>query len=205
MLAHNVEQFREIDREILEQVHEGRLTEAGRLLVNAYGGEVLGTCIARTGDEALGEDAAQDALARALRALPDYRGSAGLRPWLHRIAANRCIDLLRSQRSRTTRVVDGFSLEMLPSAEQPCRLEECQQEAERRLRLAAVRDALAAVKEPDRTWLELHYTHGTSYDELAESEGLSRAAVKQRIWRAVKKVRELVARDPRLLPDGGEV
>ena len=70
--------------------------------------------------------------------------------------------------------------------------EEAQDRSER---LSEVRQVLASVKEPDRTWLELHYTHGVSYDDIAEEAGLSRAAVKQRIWRAVKRVRSAVARD----------
>ena len=61
--------------------------------------------------------------------------------------------------------------------------------------LVRARAALDTIKEPDRTWLELHYTHGVSYDDIAEDAGLTRAAVKQRIWRAVKKVRSQLVKD----------
>ena len=177
------------DAKILRLAREGDRREAGRLLVEAYGGEIIGTCVSRMGCQESGQDAAQDAFARALVALEDYRGTGGLRPWLHRIAANRCIDLMRSRRSRLIKRADGAVLDELPAPAGPMPLEEAEVRADRHRQLAVVRSALDAVKEPDRTWLELHYTHGVSYDEIADEAGLSRAAVKQRIWRAVKRVR----------------
>ncbi len=189
----DVTRYRAIDGRVLALVHEGRMAEAARLLMESYGGEILGACIGRLGDRAQGEDAAQDAMVRAVQALPSYRGTAGLRPWLHRIAANRCVDLLRARKSLRQRVVDGYELEHLPGPEVELPSERAEEARERAATVARVRAALARVKEPDRTWLELHYTHGVSYDDIAADAGLSRAAVKQRIWRAIKRVRALLA------------
>ena len=183
-----------MDAKILRTAREGQRREAGRLLVEAYGREITGTCISRMGNREGGEDAAQDAFARALVSLESYRGSAGLRPWLHRIAANRCIDLLRSSRSRLVRRADSANLEDIAAPTGPMPVEQAEVVADRSRQLRAVHGVLASVKEPDRTWLELHYTHGVSYDEIAEEAGLSRAAVKQRIWRAVKRVRAGLSR-----------
>ncbi len=182
-----------MDTRILEHAHQGRRREACRLLVQAYGSEIVGTCISRMGSAAAGEDAAQDAMSRALVALPDYRGTGGLRPWLHRIAANRCIDLLRSRRSRLIRTAGDVEVDHMPAPEEPIPLEAAETVAARRQEFGRVRGALSRVKEPDRTWVELHYTHGISYDGIAEEVGISRAAVKQRIWRAVKRVRAILA------------
>jgi len=177
------------DAKILRLAEEGKRREAGRVLVEAYGREIIGTCIGRMGCPEAGQDAAQDAFARALVALDNYRGSGGLRPWLHRIASNRCIDLIRSRRSRLIRHTEGADLDGIaaPSGPMPVEVAEAVQDRNQQLKL--VRRVLSVVKEPDRTWLELHYTHGVSYDEIADEAGLSRAAVKQRIWRAVKRVR----------------
>jgi len=185
-----------MDAKILRLAREGQRREAGRLLVESYGREITGTCISRMGCREAGQDAAQDAFARALVAVETYRGSAGLRPWLHRIAANRCIDLMRSRRSRLIKRADGAELEGLPAPSGPMPVEEAEAAADRGRQLGVVRDALASVKEPDRTWLELHYTHGDTYEEIAGEAGLSRAAVKQRIWRAVKRVRSGLDRAP---------
>ena len=182
-----------MDARILRLAREGQRREAGRLLIEAYGREIMGTCVARMGCRESGQDAAQDAFARALVALQNYRGTGGLRPWLHRIAANRCIDLLRSRRSRLVKRADGTDLDGIPAPSGPMPVEMAEIAAARTRQLSTVRDVLAAVKEPDRTWLELHYTHGVSYDDIADEAGLSRAAVKQRIWRAVKRVRSGLA------------
>ena len=182
-------EYEDQDARILELARAGKRREACAMLVAAYGGEILGTCISRTGDRSLGEDAAQDAMARALVGLEDYRGQAGLRPWLHRIAANRCVDLLRSRTSHRNRRAPVAALDDLAAPRTPSPLEVAEERSEQGARVEAVRDALSQLKEPDRTWVELHYTHGVAYDEIAENAGLSRAAVKQRIWRAVKHVR----------------
>ncbi|MBD89314.1 MAG: hypothetical protein CL940_03155 [Deltaproteobacteria bacterium] len=186
-------EYEGLDAQILSLARAGRRREACALLVESYGGEILGTCISRVGDAALGEDAAQDAMARALVGLEDYRGTAGLRPWLHRIAANRCVDLLRSRTSRRRHTAPVTELDEIRAPRIPSPLEVAEEKSEQSTRLGAVREALANIKEPDRTWVELHYTHGVAYDEIAESAGLSRAAVKQRIWRAVKHVRAALA------------
>ena len=133
----------------------------------------------------LGEDAAQDALVRGIRGLVDYRGEAGLRPWLHRIAANRCVDLMRTQQVRYRRSASESIIQHVAAQTEALPSEIAESAQHQRLRVEAVRDAMADVKEPDRTWLELHYTHGVSYEQIADEEALSRAAVKQRIWRAV--------------------
>jgi RNA polymerase sigma-70 factor (ECF subfamily) len=186
-------EYEGLDAQILTLARAGRRREACALLVDSYGGEILGTCISRVGDAALGEDAAQDAMARALVGLEDYRGTAGLRPWLHRIAANRCVDLMRSRSSRRKHSAPVTALEELSAPRIPSPLEVAEHNSERGARLSAVRGALAQIKEPDRTWVELHYTHGVGYEEIAESAELSRAAIKQRIWRAVKHVRAALA------------
>jgi RNA polymerase sigma-70 factor (ECF subfamily) len=49
-------------------------------------------------DEA--DDVAQDALIRALRAIPTYRAEASFQTWLYRITVNICLGKLRKRRAR---------------------------------------------------------------------------------------------------------
>jgi len=193
MLAYDTDDYRALDRRILDLVADGRTREGARLMVEAYGGEILGTCIGRLGDQAMGEDAAQDAMVRAVTALPTYRGTAGLRPWLHRIAANRCIDLIRHRGTRTNRRVDGYEVERVAAPDRQLPRERAEAAQTKHQKVLSVREALATIKEPDRTWVELHYTQGVSYDDIAADAGISRAAVKQRVWRAVKRIRASLA------------
>jgi RNA polymerase sigma-70 factor (ECF subfamily) len=53
-----------------------------------------------THDRAAAEDIAQEAFLAALRALPRFDRRRPLRPWLHRIVANRAIDWARARQLR---------------------------------------------------------------------------------------------------------
>src|SRR5262249_25382587 len=46
------------------------------------------------------EDAVQDTMLRAWRALAGFEDRSGLRPWLYRIATNVCLDLLKGRSRR---------------------------------------------------------------------------------------------------------
>lgn len=59
---------------------------------------------ALTGSRAMAEDIAQDAFEPALASVPELDTEAGFGRWVHRVAANRSIDLLR--RGRRTEVLD---------------------------------------------------------------------------------------------------
>jgi RNA polymerase sigma-70 factor, ECF subfamily len=52
------------------------------------------------------EDALQDTLLRAWRALPRFRGGSQLRTWLHRIATNVCLDAIAGRRRRLSALDD---------------------------------------------------------------------------------------------------
>src|SRR5262245_874663 len=57
-------------------------------------------CARMTGSVMDGEDVVQEALIEAYRKLDQYDESRPLKPWLFRIAHNRCIDFLRRKRVR---------------------------------------------------------------------------------------------------------
>jgi RNA polymerase sigma-70 factor, ECF subfamily len=57
-------------------------------------------CARMTGSVMDGEDVVQDALIEAYRKLDQFDESRPLKPWLFRIAHNRCIDFLRRKRVR---------------------------------------------------------------------------------------------------------
>src|SRR5579863_4504910 len=57
-------------------------------------------CARMTGSVMDGEDVVQEALFEAYRKLDKFDDSRPLRPWLFRIAHNRCVDLLRRRGAR---------------------------------------------------------------------------------------------------------
>jgi RNA polymerase sigma-70 factor (ECF subfamily) len=63
--------------------------------------ELTGYCYRMLGSPFDAEDAVQDTMMRAWRELERFEGRSSLRTWLHRIATNVCIDMLRSRGRRT--------------------------------------------------------------------------------------------------------
>ena len=64
--------------------------------------QILHLCFAYLGDTALAEDAVQETFFKAWKHYGDFRGEAGEKTWLMRIAMNTCRDLLKSSWARNT-------------------------------------------------------------------------------------------------------
>ena len=69
-------------------------------LVGAYRAELTAHCYRMLGSYHDAEDAVQDALLRAWRALPEFEGRSSVRSWLHSIVTNSAIDIARRRARR---------------------------------------------------------------------------------------------------------
>ncbi len=68
--------------------------------MDAYRRELTGFCYRMLGGASEAEDAVQETMIRAWRALDRFEGRSTLRSWLYRIANNVCVDMLRSPQRR---------------------------------------------------------------------------------------------------------
>jgi RNA polymerase sigma-70 factor, ECF subfamily len=89
------------ERQLLDAARLGDEHAYGRL-VEPHRGELHAHCYRMLGSVQDAEDALQEALLRAWRALPGFAGRSSLRSWLYRIATNVC---LRAIERRPKRVV----------------------------------------------------------------------------------------------------
>lgn len=129
------------------------------------------------GEPADAEDAVQLALAKAWKALPDFRGDSELRTWLFTITARETLNLRRRRRPVP---VDDSLLEARarPAADDPPRT----------VIAAEIREALglALAELPWRqraSWV-LRETEGLSYHEIAEVLHTSPTVVRGQLHRA---------------------
>ena len=88
------------DRALVERCQAGDSAAFGNLYARYYE-RLLRFCLRRLNDRHEAEDAAQEAFARAWKALPRFAGDKRFYPWLTVIAGNICTDMLR-RRSRST-------------------------------------------------------------------------------------------------------
>jgi RNA polymerase sigma-70 factor, ECF subfamily len=89
--------------------------------LEAYRRELTAYCYRMLGSPFEAEDAVQDTLLRAWRAIERFEGRSSLRSWLYRIATNVCMDVLGGKERRTrpmdlgpARSPDGPIGEILP-------------------------------------------------------------------------------------------
>ena len=152
--------------------------DAYRALVERHGRSVFRLAYRMTGNEQDAEDVVQETFLRAYRQLHRYEGRAGFGTWLHRIASNYSLDLMRSRR---------------PQAE--LRDNACHgQPGQERLLLGyevqrTVASTMDELSQQERTAFVLRHFEGQSIEEIGASLGLSGNATKQSIFRAVQKLR----------------
>jgi RNA polymerase sigma factor (sigma-70 family) len=129
------------------------------------------------------EDAVQDALTKAWRALGRFRAGEPLRPWLLRIAANEARNRRRSagRRERLALRAAESSGEAAPSPE------DVVLDASERARLLSALDELSA---DAREMLACRYLLDLSEEETAAALDIARGTVKSRTARALGRLKE---------------
>ncbi len=163
---------------------------AFRALHDRYKDEVLATLTCLVRDRALAEDAHQEAFVRAFGALDRFDPARSFRAWLHQIAKNAAIDLLRVEEKEKRLAEEKERRAARDPALVPATVE--QRETEERTRVA-----LDSLPVELRALLVQRHGLGLTLGELARSLGVSERTVTTRLQEASALLASALARGGR--------
>jgi RNA polymerase sigma factor (sigma-70 family) len=144
-------------------------------IVDRYQGRLLGFCRQMLGSTEDAEDVLQEVFVNAYRAMLADEREINLRPWLYRIARNRCLNHLRKPTADAQE-----SMDMVPAVEAASTAERVHNREEFRQLLSDV----SKLPETQRTALLLREMDALSYEEIAAAMETTVPSVKSLLVRA---------------------
>jgi len=159
--------------------------EEFRLLVEQHSRALFGLAWRMTGNQQDAEEVVQETFLHAYRSFDRFDGRAQPGTWLHRIAVNCALDLLRTRRHDAGRVeLEAAGSDAGDAAPGPERL---LLSAEVQRRLTA---ALRRLSPTERAAFVLRHYQGCPIEEISRELRMSENAAKNCVFRAVQKLRE---------------
>lgn len=170
------------DQAVIAGLREGR-AELADALIQRHWEAIHRFCKRYLSDAHHAEDVTQATFARLVDGTDLPTGA--VKPWLYKIARNRCLDILRRQHRSPTHnrpIRTGF--DRAGGGSGPAT------KAARNERQDLIRQFIDEMPEDYRSVLILKYFEGLSRAEMAEALGVSEAAVKGRLVRASEKLQD---------------
>ncbi|MBN1947165.1 MAG: RNA polymerase sigma factor [Bradymonadales bacterium] len=157
-------------------------------LFHCYRADLLSFLRQRCQEHADAEDAIQDAFLAAARYLQHYRGEAQIKTWLYHLASSACTRMRRGQKNNPAlhQELDEMALTKGEDAADKVELV-----VDTRLR--PLKRAIEQLKPVDRQVLLLRDGQGMSTREVACALHLTESAVKSRLHRIRRAVKEVLS------------
>jgi RNA polymerase sigma-70 factor (ECF subfamily) len=172
------------DAALLEAVGRGDPDALGALY-DRFGRLAYGLAFRILRDQALAEDAVQEAFLALWRSADTYRRErAKPETWILTLVHRRAVDLVRREDRRRAE-----PLEEAPEATGGAVADE----VDLRERRSSVQAALAQLPADQREALELAYYSGYTQSELADHLGVPLGTIKSRMFTGLSRLRELIA------------
>jgi RNA polymerase sigma-70 factor (ECF subfamily) len=154
-------------------------------LYDRFGRPAYGLALRILRDEALAEDAVQEAFLAVWRTSARFvpeRGKAST--WILTLVHRRAVDLVRREERRRADALEQAPEQMSRGA--------VDEEAWLRLQRERVQDALRKLPDQQREAIELAYYGGFTQSELAERLGQPLGTIKSRMFTGLTRLRELL-------------
>jgi RNA polymerase sigma-70 factor (ECF subfamily) len=163
-----------------------RRDDAFRELVRRHAASVQTVVRSVVGRGEGAEDVTQEVFLRVYEARERYEpGRAPFRAWLLRIARNSALNARRQGALRKTSALEDAG-DVAAAEPGPAGA------FEQKLDLEAVRDAVDRLPSSERELIALRFQGGLSYEEIQAVTGSGTAALKQKTWRALQRLRALL-------------
>jgi len=162
--------------------------DAFRMLVDRHSHAVFRVAYRMTGNEHDADDVVQETLLRAYRQLGRFEERANFGTWVHRIAINCSLDLLRA-RGRADKHYGGDpeEVELTGAIKSDAQQDRLLLSAELQEQVKAAMERLSG---NERTAFVLRHFEGMPVEEIGKTLGIQVNAAKHTIFRAVRKLRE---------------
>jgi RNA polymerase sigma-70 factor (ECF subfamily) len=162
--------------------------DAFRVLVDRHSRAVYRLAWRMTANSHEAEDIVQETFLRAYKQLKRFDGRAAFGTWVHRIAVNCSLDLIRARKRR--QLHDDDDDRILPNvpASDPS--------PERVIQSAQIRElldhAMRGLSDMERCAFTLRHHDGLGIEEISRTLGVQPNAAKHSIFRALKKLRRVL-------------
>ena len=176
------------DAQLIQRVLEGDNT-AFSALVRKYQRSVHALAWRKIGDFHIAEDITQETFLKAYQRLSTLKEPQSFASWLYVITANQCKAWLRKKQTWMQSLEDTSSAQLEKATYSGHIIEENERMSVETQR-EVVKKLLAKLQESDRTVITLYYLGGMTYEEISEFLGVSEAAIRNRLYRARRRLKE---------------
>jgi RNA polymerase sigma-70 factor (ECF subfamily) len=170
---------------LVERCRRGDVT-AFEELYRAHSPRLYSLACRMLGNVTDAEDLLQDIFLAAHRKLDSFRGDSALGTWLYRLAANQCLDFLRSRAAKANQLTDALDDERGVPEVAGRGL------ADRTVTKMDVERALAQLPQGCRAAFVLHDVEGLEHREVAEVLGIAEGTSKSQVHKARLRLRALL-------------
>ncbi len=169
------------DGAVMRAVQQGDVASLG-ILFERYHAPIYRYCVRLTRDAATSEDLVQEVFTRILKYAHTFREGTNFKAWIFRISRNVCHDQFRRQ---------GREVELEEPDARPADLTPVQETLEQAEDLTRLSRALGRLPDEKRELLILSRFERRKYSEIAQLLDCSVGAVKVRVHRAMRQLREI--------------
>lgn len=164
---------------------QGGDSAALAILVQRWQPRLIGLAVRVLGERDLADDVVQSAWVDIVKRINSLNDPKAIRPWLFRIVANKCADVIR-KRSRRRQTESAADLEQVADPN-------WQKRSNREQRSDQVTQLRRVIKTLDDTHhdvLRMHYLEQLSIDFIAERLSIPVGTVKSRLYHARQKLKQ---------------